>query len=117
MNLADKLWKKMERDVGKKIFNGSKRNVGSGKINSDDDGNPRSGDVIHRHYEIEAKCYKRIAIFRWWDKLKEDSKESGKMPILVMREVGDAKDMLVCLHWEDFVKMKDSYEEMYGIED
>lgn len=111
---SDKLWKAFERFVGKEIFDGSKRNIGSGAINSTDEGKPRSGDVINPTYEIECKCYKSIAIFRWWDKLKEEAKASGKMPVLVMREKGDAKDTLVTLHYTDFVEMKKAWE---GVKD
>lgn len=109
--MADKLWKKFERQVGKYIFDGSKRNMGSGSVNSDDEGNPRTGDVIHPIYQIECKVYKKIAIFRWWEKLVKEAKQSGKIPILVMREKGNAKDILVAMHWEDFVEMRKAWEE------
>ena len=104
--MADKLWKSFERWVGKHIFEGAKRNIGSGSINSTDDNSPRYGDVIHPLYCVECKCRKTIAIFRWWDKVKEEAKKSGKIPVLVMREVGDVQDTLVTLNWQDFVKMR-----------
>jgi hypothetical protein len=112
--MGDKAWKAFERWVGKNIFDGAKRNIGSGAINSDDDGNPRSGDIIHRIYEIECKCYSKIAIFRWWEKLKKDSQKSGKIPVLVMKEKGNTKDTLVALHWETFVEMKEAWERKQG---
>lgn len=113
--MGDKLWKSFERFVGKEIFGGSKRNIGSGKINSTDDGTPRSGDVIHPVYEIECKCYAKIAIFRWWDKLKEEAKVSGKLPVLVMREKGNIKDTLVAVNYKDFVDMKEAWEKSKGV--
>ena len=113
--MGDKTWKAFERFVGKNIFDGSVRNIGSGAINSTDEGTPRSGDVIHATYEIECKCYQKIAIFRWWDKLKDESKKSGKVPVLVMREKGDIKDTLVTLHWEQFVEMKEAWEREKGL--
>ena len=113
--MGDKTWKKFERWVGEHIFGGAKRNIGSGAINSDDNGNPRSGDVIHHVYEIECKCYKSIAIFRWWDKLKEEAKKSGKIPVLCMREKGDIKDTLVTVHYEYFNELKALWEEKHGI--
>lgn len=109
--MADKTWKAFERFVGKNIFNGSVRNIGSGAINSTDQGKPRTGDVINNTYEIECKCYKSIAIFRWWDKLKVEAKASGKIPTLIMREKGDIKDTLVTIHWEFFNELKDAWEE------
>lgn len=112
--MGDKVWKAFERWVGKNIFDGSVRNIGSGAINSNDEGKPRSGDVINALYEIECKCYQKIAIFRWWDKLKEEAKASKKTPILIMREKGDIKDTLVTLHWETFVAMKEAYEREQG---
>lgn len=108
--MGDKTWKAFERWVGKNIFNGSVRNIGSGKINSKDDGTPRSGDVINDTYEIECKCYTKIGIFRWWDKLKEEAAVSGKVPVLVTREKGDIKDTLVTLHYSDFNAMKEAWE-------
>lgn len=108
--MADKLWKSFERWTGREIFNGAKRNIGSGKINSRDDGTPRSGDVIHDKYEIECKVYSRIAVFRWWEKLKKEAKESGKIPVLVMREKGNVKDTLVVIHYKWFKELKDLWE-------
>jgi hypothetical protein len=113
--MGDKLWKSFERFVGEKIFDGSKRNIGSGKINSCDDGTPRSGDVINDVYEIECKCYKKIAIFRWWDKLKVDAERTHKIPVLVMREVGDIQDTLVTMNYKDFVNMKEKAEMYDGL--
>jgi len=114
-DVADKLWKAFERKVGKDIFDGSKRNIGSGAINSTDEGTPRSGDVIHPTYEIECKVYSKIAIFRWWDKLKVEAQNTKKIPVLVMREKGNAKDVLVAVHYQDFVKMKESWERENGL--
>lgn len=108
--MTDKLWKQFERWVGKNIFDGAKRNIGSGAINSDDEGNPRSGDIIHSIYEVECKCYSKIGIFRWWDKLKKDAEKSGKIPVLCMKEKGDNKDILVTVHYKTFVEMKNSWE-------
>lgn len=111
MELAgSQLWKQFERDVGKLIFNGAKRNMGSGKINRSDDGTPRAGDLIHKEYLIECKCYAKIGIFRWWDKLKEEANEATKIPILCTKEVGDNQDILVTMHYKDFIKFKEAYE-------
>lgn len=108
--ISDKTWKKFERWVGEHIFGGARRNMGSGAVNTRDDGTARTGDVIHDEYEIECKCYKSIAIFRWWEKLKGEAKQSGKLPVLIMREKGNRKDVLVAVHYEDFNKMKEAYE-------
>lgn len=112
--MGDKLWKAFERWVGSTIFDGAKRNMGSGAVNKKDDGTDRTGDVIHPIYQIECKVYKAISIFRWWDKLKIEATESNKIPVLVMREKGDAKDTLVAIHWETFKAMKDAYEKEQG---
>lgn len=105
--MADKLWKVFERWVAKNLFD-STRNPGSGKVNRCDDGTPRSGDVISDEWEVECKCYKAISVFRWWDKLKEDARRSGKTPVLVLKEVGDNKDVLVVLHYETFLRLKNA---------
>lgn len=115
--MGDKLWKSFERWVGKNIFNGSVRNIGSGAINSTDEGKPRTGDVINDTYEIECKCYSKIAIFRWWDKLKVESKSSGKIPVLVMREKGNIQDTLVAVNYKTFVEMKECFEFHKGKEE
>ena len=33
---------------------------------------------IHPIYQIECKIYKKIAIFRWWEKLVKEAKQSGE---------------------------------------
>jgi hypothetical protein len=113
--MGDKLWKSFERWVGTNLFDGSKRNIGSGAINSTDEGKPRSGDVINPIYEIECKCYQKIAIFRWWEKLAVEAKASKKVPVLVMREKGNIKGTLVTLHWETFKEMKEAWEREKGL--
>lgn len=113
--MSDKLWKSFERWVGDNIFNGAKRNIGSGSINSTDDGKPRFGDVIHDDYLIECKCYQKIAIFRWWNKLKEEQKQCGKIPLLIMREKGNIKDTLVVMNWKDFKDIKEKAEKYDGL--
>lgn len=112
--MADKLWKAFERWVGQHIFDGARRNMGSGAVNRTDEGEERTGDVIHSTYEIECKVYKRIAIFRWWDKLKEEAKASGKIPVLVMREKGDLQDTLVAIHYTFFKELKEVWEREKG---
>ena len=109
--MGDKLWKSFERFVGREIFDGARRNMGSGAVNSTDDGGARTGDVIHPYYEIECKVYSKIAIFRWWEKLKKEATASRKIPHLVMREKGNAKDVLVAVHWEHFVELRKAWEE------
>ena len=108
--MSDKLWKAFERWTGKNIFNGSRRNMGSGAVNSTDAGESRTGDVINEVWEVECKVYARIAIFRWWEKLNKEAKESGKIPVLVMREKGNAKDTLVAIHYETFNEMEEAWE-------
>ncbi|WP_141265789.1 putative PDDEXK endonuclease [Moorella sp. E308F] len=113
--MTDKLWKKFERWVGASIFDGAKRNPGSGATNRQDDGTERPGDVIHPLYQIECKVYKSIAIFRWWDKLKKEAEALKKIPVLVMREKGDAQDTLVAIHWTFFKELKAAWEKQQGV--
>lgn len=114
--MSDKLWKQFERFVGENIFDGSRRNMGSGAVNTTDDGKARTGDIIHPDYEVECKVYKRIAVMRWWEKLKEEAEASGKIPHLVFREKGNLKDTLVAVQWEHFVELREAYEELNGRE-
>lgn len=106
----DKLWKAFERWVGKVIFNGSPRNMGSGSINKNDDGTPRVGDIVNDVWCVECKCYKAIGIFRWWAKLAKEAKSANKIPALVTREKGNAKDVLVTIHYSQFIAMKEAWE-------
>lgn len=110
LKMSDKVWKAFERWVGKNIFNGAPRNMGSGAVNKDDKGKGRPGDLIHPKYQIECKFRSSISIFRWWDKLKEEAVKTGKLPVLVMREKGDAQDVLVTIHYSLFNEMKDAWE-------
>jgi hypothetical protein len=109
--VGDKLWKVFERWVGREIFDGAPRNMGSGSVNKTDDGEDRYGDIIHKLYQVECKVYKSIAIFRWWDKLKKEAEKAGKIPVLVMREKGDAQDVLVTIHYTFFKELKEAWEE------
>lgn len=40
--MGDKLWKQFERWTGEYVFDGARRNMGSGAINTDDEGNARN---------------------------------------------------------------------------
>lgn len=100
--MGDKLWKAFERWVGKHIFDGAPRNPCSGANNRTDSGDERPGDIIHPRYQVECKLRDKMSIFRWWDKLKEEAKKTGKIPVLILREKGDAKDVLVVIHWKYF---------------
>lgn len=112
--MTDKLWKVFERFVGQHVFDGAERNLGSGAINKNDQGDPRPGDLIHDTYLVECKCYKKIAVFRWWDKVRDEAKVSRKIPVIVMKEVGDNKDVLVVLHYTTFVEMRRAWEKKNG---
>ena len=110
--MGDKLWKALERWVGKNIFSGASRNPCSGRNNKTDEGDERPGDVIHPLFLIECKLRDKISIFRWWDKLKEEAAEVKKIPILVIREKGDLKDVLVVVHYTFFKELlKGFYKE------
>lgn len=96
--MPDASWKQFERDVAR-LF-GGRRNPLSGRNNAG-----RSGDVISDQWEIECKLRDSIAIFRWWEKLEAEAKASSKTPVLVMREKGDRKRVLVCVDQETFAKL------------
>lgn len=96
--MADAVWKQFERDVAR-IF-GARRNPLSGRNNAG-----RSGDVISDEFEVECKLRNRISIFRWWEKVARDAEVSGKTPVLVMREKGNKRTVLVCVSQETLATM------------
>jgi len=102
-------WTGFERDVAK--FFGTKRNPLSGASNTDDSGNERPGDVIHPVILNECKLRKRFAFFRIWDKLEEEAKKYKRPPLLWVREKGDRKTVLVCMHGATFAKIYNFLEE------
>lgn len=88
-------WKAHERRTAKSL--GGKRIAcsGTGDI---------KGDVLHDQFHIECKLRAKLSIYPWYNKAKEEAKESGKMPMLVVRQKYKHLDLVV-LSIEDFNKV------------
>ncbi|MEW5760540.1 MAG: hypothetical protein AB1779_07225 [Candidatus Thermoplasmatota archaeon] len=84
--MPDKVWKAMERRVAKKL--GGKRVPcsGIGQI---------KGDVFHSFFEVECKYRRKFALKKWFDDLRSRAKESGKIPILVVKMKGQHSEFVV----------------------
>ena len=74
------VWKDFERELAK--WFSTTRNIGSGRINSTDEGNPRPGDIVlppELNALVEAKTRKEFPksgiYYRAMDTLKEANKE------------------------------------------
>lgn len=102
----DKLWKSFEREVGKTLFNGSRRNMGSGAVNRKDDGEQRTGDIIHPNYQVECKCYKKIPVFNLWDINKRNNNITDERAVVLFENMG-----VVLIHQNLFTLLLDAYEQ------
>jgi len=90
--MADKLWKKWEREVASWI--GSRRNPLSGANNVSDDGKGRSADVISKKLYIECKIRDKVgAISLMRKEYKKFKKTDKKLFVGVIREKG-RKDLV-----------------------
>lgn len=96
-------WKQFERDVATML--NTRRNPLSGPGNVDDDGRPRTGDIIHPMLEVKCKLRARIAVFNWWRQLEQDAAASGKTPALFLREKGNRQRVLVVIDSAYFVRL------------
>ena len=54
-------------------------------------------------YAVEAKAYKRIALFQWWKQTVDNAKEEGLTPLLVFKQ--DRAQPLVALTLEEFLRI------------
>jgi len=94
--MVSKVWKDFERELAK--WFSSARNIGSGRINSNDEGKPRAGDVImppELSCLIEAKTRldfpKSGIYYRALDTLKEAKDEDLKNWFHFERQNGSKK--------------------------
>jgi len=60
-------------------------------------------------YAVEAKAYKRIALFQWWKQTVDNAKKEELKPLLVFKQ--DRAKPLVALELEEFVEvLKDAMD-------
>lgn len=91
---GDKAWKAYERWVAK-LF-GTTRNPLSGK----NAGGDRTGDIIHKDFNVECKNHKSMTIVDWMKKCKN---ESSKIPLLFCHKKNTPyTESVVCLTYDDF---------------
>lgn len=106
--------KSFEYYVAKKM--GLNRNPLSGANNVNEDGTRRSGDIIHPKIEIECKHYKKVGIFTWWDKLKEDQSKAGKpYKVLIVRQDGEKGkhiDAVAIIELDEYIRLKKEVGEL-----
>lgn len=54
-------------------------------------------------YGIECKAQEKISIPSWWKQTTENANKCNLNPLLIFKQ--SRKDILVCLKWEDFLKL------------
>lgn len=68
-------WKREELRVSRALGSSRKLMKGTSEIE----------DVIHDIYDVDVKLRSRVRVLEWWEKLSEDARDKGKIPILVFR--------------------------------
>ena len=97
-------WKTFERKVAATDW-GSKRNPLSGANSRDDDGNPRSGDVIiPKKFDVIAECKLRSSfiVHTLFKALRADAKKAGKTHPLLYTKLKHEHGWLVTLEGATF---------------
>jgi len=78
----------------------------------------KKGDLKLRagfwHFNFDCKRYKRLSIFRWWDKHKADV-EKTFIPGIISKE--DYSDILVSIKLEDFADICRDLQELKEVRD
>ena len=96
--MADKAWKKRERDVAN-YFKGMRTPLsgGNGKITR--------ADVIHKDLFIECKLRAKHTAISLWDDTAKLAKEEGKTPVIALCEKNRPGFWLM-VHSSDLDKIK-----------
>ena len=97
--MADKAWKKRERDVAG-YFNGQRTplSCGNGKITR--------ADVIHDSLFIECKLRAKHTVVTLWDQTAKLAKLEGKTPVIALCEK-NRPGFWVMVHSSDLDKLKE----------
>ena len=97
--MADKAWKKRERDVAG-YFNGQRTPLsgGNGKITR--------ADVIHESLFIECKLRAKHTVVTLWDQTAKLAKFEGKTPVIALCEK-NRPGFWVMVHSSDLDKLKE----------
>lgn len=95
--MADKAWKRNERQIAEYI--GGKRVPITGRQRGD------AADIDHEWLSVEAKLRQSIPnwILDGMDQAEASQKDSGYLPVLVLREKGqNVGEALICMRLKDF---------------
>ena len=106
--MADKRWKRREREAAK-IF-GVERTPLSG-------GNSRHtrSDSLHPALYLEVKSAKRHKIWSLLDTTRDRAKKERKTPVVLVYRDG-SKGALICTHQSDLLVMMEEYLKVRGYE-
>lgn len=97
--MADKRWKKWEREVAKVLGGIRIPTSGSAQFPGEE------GDVYHPKFEIECKDRTKMETVTWFMEVVGRAKKSGKIPILALKRKGQRGGKLVVLRIEDFLAL------------
>jgi hypothetical protein len=108
--MSNQMWKAFERQIANAL--GSVRNIGSGKINSNDESKPRPGDVVmppELSTLVECKTRQGYPLsgiyYRAQDTLEEAKKEKLKNWFHFERKNGSKKIYVLATNekWMEFI--------------
>ena len=87
--MADKPWKREEREVARKM--GTRRTPLSGSRS----GHLTSSDTLSPDYYLECKLLAKAAVVTLFDDVRTKAKREGKVPVLVIRTKGKKRRIAV----------------------
>ena len=96
--MADKAWKRREREVAS-YFNGKRTSLsgGNSKITK--------ADVIHDELFVECKLRAKHSVVTLWDDTSKLAKDEGKTPVIALCEK-NRPGFWVMVHSSDLEKLK-----------
>ena len=96
--MADKAWKRREREVAS-YFNGERTAL------SGSNSKITKADVIHDELFVECKLRAKHSVVSLWDDTAKLAKDEGKIPVIALCEK-NRPGFWVMVHSNDLVKIK-----------
>ena len=96
--MADKAWKRREREVAR-YFNGIRTSLSGGNSKV------TKADVIHDELFVECKLRAKHSVVSLWDDTSKLAKDEGKTPVIALCEK-NRPGFWVMVHSSDLNKLK-----------
>ena len=97
--MADKAWKRREREVAS-FFNGQRTPLSGGNSKV------TRADVIHKNLFIECKLRAKHAVISLWDETAKIAKTEEKIPVVVLCEK-NRPGFWIMVHSNDLKELKE----------